>query len=368
VSVVVDVIKEVLFRNRDRQINPVLDGPMRPNAALDESSVLTDTIAKPDDVTISGDGSAWVIAGNSLYRFADAEFFKTPVRTDFDGPLTALAPNPDGGVAVAIAGLGVIFVGTDGSRHLHFDGGADFVCPTAMAFGPDGELFICQGSSANPSDRWVYDLMQKGASGRVFRLDPSGGVATVLAEGLRWPHGVCLATDRSSLIVTESWSHSILQLPLKGSRKTHKRMAENLPGYPARVIRFRSGYCIAYFALRTQLVDFVLTEDSYRLKMIERIDPAFWIAPSLRSEGHYLEPVQGGGLRKHGSVKAWAPPRSYGLVVVLDENFEPVTSFHSRVGGSCHGISGLASENARSIIVAAKGTDKIVRISTEQLS
>jgi hypothetical protein len=134
---------------------------------------------------------------------------------------------------------------------------------------------------------------------------------------------------------------------------------QNLPGYPGRLARFGSGYCLTMFALRTQLVDFVLTEDSYRRKMIERIDPAFWIAPALRSHGHYLEPVQGGGLRKHGSLKAWAPPRSYGLVAFLDDEFEPESSLHSRVGGTCHGITGVATDS-HSVFVTSKGNGKIV--------
>jgi hypothetical protein len=138
-------------------------------------------------------------------------------------------------------------------------------------------------------------------------------------------------------------------------------VAGNLPGYPARIRPFGPGYCLAMFALRTQLVDFVLTEDSYRRKMMETIDPAYWISPALRSEFHYLEPVQGGGLRKHGSLKAWAPPRSYGLVIFLDEDFEPQSSLHSRVGGSCHGITGVA-EHDGDVYVTSKGSSKIVKL------
>jgi hypothetical protein len=368
VSVFVDVIKEVLFRNRDRHVNPVLDGPMRPNSGLDESLVLTEAIPSPDDVAVSIDGAAWVTSGNSVYRFAKTDFANAPARIEFARPVTALASNPEGGVAVAMPGLGVVLVGGNGKqRLLQFDGSASLDCPTALTFGPDGALFVCEGSRDNPPDRWVHDLMQKRGSGRVLRIDPQSGGTTVVAEGLRWPHGLCLASDRSYLVVTEAWSHSILRLPFQRTNERPQRLAENLPGYPARIIPFGSGYCVAYFALRTQLVDFVLSEDSYRRKMIERIEPAFWIAPSLRSEGHYLEPVQGGGLRKHGSVNAWAPPRSYGLVVIVDEDFEPMASFHSRVGGLCHGVTGLASENAQSVIVAAKGASKIIQISTERL-
>jgi sugar lactone lactonase YvrE len=367
VSVFVDVMKEILLRNRDRHVIPVLDGPMRPNARLDESPVLTEEIPSPDDIAVSTDGAVWATGGNTLYRFANADFVSAPARFDLGGPVTALASNPEGGVAAAIPGLGVILVEDGGSQRLvRLEASASLDCPTALTFGPDGALFVCDGSRDNPPDRWVYDLMQKRNSGRVLRIDQGNGGVSVLAEGLRWPNGICVASDRSRLIVTEAWSHSILELPFKRANERPNRLAENLPGYAARIIPFGDGYCMTYFALRTQLVDFVLAEDSYRNKMIERIEPAFWIAPSLRSEGHYLEPVQGGGLRKHGSVNAWAPPRSYGLVVVTDADFEPLASYHSRVGGSCHGVTGLASQNGRSVIVAAKGASKIVQISTER--
>ena len=93
-----------------------------------------------------------------------------------------------------------------------------------------------------------------------------------------------------------------------------------------------------------------------------RPDPAFWIAPALRSDGHYLEPVQGGGLRKHGSVKAWAPPRSYGLVIFLDDEFEPESSLHSRVGGRNHGIVAVAQRDD-DLFVLSKGAGRILRLS-----
>jgi len=337
---------------------------MRPDARLDESPVLTQDIAAPDAIAVAADGAVWVTGGSALYRFAGGNFGAAPARIDFPGPVTALAANPKGGAAVAMPGLGLALVGDDGTQRAVAPGVA-MKCPTALTFGPDGALFACDGSLDNPPDRWVYDLMQKRSSGRVLRIDPASGNATVLAEGLRWPNGICVAADGGGLVVTEAWSHAILGLPFERPRARPERLAENLPGYAARIVPFGAGYALAYFAMRTQLVDFVLTEESYRRKMIERIEPAFWIAPSLRSEGHYLEPVQGGGLKKHGSVKPWAPPRSYGLVVVTDEEFEPVASFHSRVGGACHGVTGLAVETSRALLATAKGSGRVIRIATE---
>jgi len=360
-SVVVDIIKEILFRNRDRRANPVLDGPMRPNARLESCPIVFAGIAEPDDMAFANDGAAYVTSGRKLIRFAGAGFINPTTVAEFDGLATGVAANPAGGVVVTVAGQGIAFAeGTDSGKLLAVGGGPGFKCPTAIAVGHDGMIYVCDGSADNPPDRWVHDLMEKRCSGRVLRVDQRTNEVDVLADGLAYPSGICLTGDGKSLIVSEAWAHNLLRLPLSG-RSVPEVLMQNLPGYPSRIVPFGSGYCLTMFALRTQLVDFVLTEDNYRNKMIERIDPAFWIAPALRSEGHYLEPVQGGGLKKHGSLKAWAPPRSYGLVIFLDDEFEPESSLHSRVGGACHGITGVA-EHAGEIFVTSKGHGKIVQV------
>ncbi len=367
-SVVVDIFRELLFRNRDRRANPVLDGPMRPNSALDECPVVSSAIKEPEDIAFAVDGAVYVTSGNSVIRFANAEFANPVSVADFDGPVTGVAAHPSGGVVVGVAGRGVAFVGgPDSGRMLEVHGQGGLQCPTAIVVGPQGKIYVCDGSLDNPPGRWQHDLMEKRSSGRVLAIDAGTSEVEVLSSGLGWPNGICLARDGRSLIVSEAWAHSLLRVPLTaGGQRRPEAVVQNLPGYPSRIMPFGSGYCLTLFALRTQLVDFVLTEDSYRRKMIERIDPAFWIVPALRSEGHYLEPVQGGGLRKHGSLKAWAPPRSYGLVVFLDDEFEPESSLHSRVGGSCHGMTGVAAHDG-AVFATSKGSGKIIRLSGETL-
>lgn len=363
-SVVVDIIKEILFRNRDRHANPVLDGPLRPNSRLEECPIVFAAADEPDDIAFSNTGEAYITSGRKVLRFTGSHFGQAQVVRELDGMVTGIAAHPAGGVVVCVAGLGIAFVDgpTDG-RVLRPTNDEGFKCPTALCVDGEGQIYVCDGSAENAPDRWVYDLMEKRRSGRLLRINSKSENWEVLASGLAYPNGVCVTHDGASLIVSEAWKHNLLRLPTssQGVSAPPDIAMRNLPGYPARIVAHATGYYLALFALRTQLVDFVLTEDSYRRKMVERIEPAFWISPALRSDGHYLEPVQGGGLRKHGSVKAWAPPRSYGLVIALDDRFEPVSSLHSRVGGSCHGITGLAA-HAGSLFAVSKGHHKVVRI------
>ena len=88
------------------------------------------------------------------------------------------------------------------------------------------------------------------------------------------------------------------------------------------------------------------------------------IAPSLRATGSYLEPLQGGGIKKLGIVKPWAPPRSYGLVVRIDSSGDIVESLHSRVGGSCHGVTAARPAGGRLYIVSKGHSKLLVRAET----
>ena len=88
--------------------------------------------------------------------------------------------------------------------------------------------------------------------------------------------------------------------------------------------------------------------------MMENIDPDFWLAPTLRSNKSHYEPLQAGGVKTLGIVKPWSPARSYGLIIRLDSNFQPVTSLHSRADGSRHGITSCIEHNGR-LLMAVKG-------------
>ena len=96
-------------------------------------------------------------------------------------------------------------------------------------------------------------------------------------------------------------------------------MLPHLPVYPSRLSKAADGgYWLTAFTARTQLVEFVLREPAYSRRMMAEIDPAYWVAPRLRSGFSFKEPMQGAHIKTMGVIKPWAPPRSYGLVVRLN--------------------------------------------------
>jgi hypothetical protein len=109
------------------------------------------------------------------------------------------------------------------------------------------------------------------------------------------------------------------------------------------------------------LIEFVLRERTYRNAMMAEVAPEYWIAPALRSNVSFKEPMQGGALKQMGILKPWAPTRSYGLVIELNDSFEATRSLHSRAAGRRHGVT-TAVEMAGELWVTSKGGDEVLTI------
>jgi hypothetical protein len=118
---------------------------------------------------------------------------------------------------------------------------------------------------------------------------------------------------------------------------------------------------MAFFALRTQLTEFVLRENAFRTRMMANVPPHLWVGPTLGGTFDYREPTQIGRIKKLGIQKPWAPPRSYGLVARLDANGRVIESFHSRASGRFHGVTAVAVDHDR-VLVLSKGHGKIAEL------
>jgi hypothetical protein len=329
---------------------PTMDGALRPNERLETEAQV---VAQLDDCdNLVWDGSRWLVSSEaSVYRLSltgELDLHRT-----YESAVTCLAVLRDGRV---VAGLDAGVIQVDGQESIPVP------CPTAVVQLDDGELLVAIGSSENPPSQWKRDLMQRQCSGRIARVGISDGHVTDVQDGLAWPSGLAVDDERGTVVVAEAWRHRLVELQLDGSKQQQRELVADLPGYPGRLTAGPDGtrwLCI--FAPRSQLVEFVLRERAYRIRMMREIDPAYWIAPDLRSGDSFLEPFQGGAMRALGVLKPWAPTRSYGLVVQLDPHWRPVDSWHSRTGGSRHGVTS-ASANGTSVIASCRGTGQVLEL------
>lgn len=341
---------------------PPMDGAIKPNNLL-ETAPLLKTHEAPDNLVIQ-DGKILFSSGHEVFQSSD-DFTASEKIAEFSTTVLAMAVSEQGVLAVALADAGIhILNGPHHGMRVEQAGGKALGCVVAMAFKDENKLLICNGSTVNSAAMWQKDLLERETSGAVWLIDLPQGKMTLLADHLAFPYGILPDPDGKTVIVSESWKSRLIRISLDGGQVI-KPVVSNLPGYPARLMprAGNKGAWLAMFAPRSQLIELVLREKTYRRAMIKEVAPEFWIAPCLTSGKSFLEPTQGGAIKQMGILKPWAPTRSYGLVVALDQNFEPVLSFHSRADGTRHGVTS-AVEFGNQVVVASKGGNALLSLAT----
>jgi hypothetical protein len=341
----IKMINKYLGRGEFSITVPPMDGALMPNELLDETEKVL-IVDAPDCLAIMN--GAPVVSSRSKVLKVDKG---GELVAQFDAEISCMAGLQDGGLAVGlIDGRITLLNGPNDGKVIKSNEGAR--CPTAMYADSDNCLFVTHGSSTNNYNGWKKDLMEKNSSGSLWRVEIATDNQTKICGGLAFPYGIYY--DGKTFIVSESWRSRLLGIFLDRS-KPPEEVLGHLPGYVSRMAPAQGGgIWLTVFAPRSQLIEFVLRENRYRTLMMENIDPDFWMAPTLRSNKSLYEPSQAGGVKQLGIMKPWSPTRSYGLVIRLDSNFQPVTSLHSRADGSKHGITSCVEHNGR-LLMSVKG-------------
>lgn len=329
---------------------PSMDGALRPNTRLDDSDVLY-SIKDVDNLAVAN-GVNYLSSGKKLLSFRSV-IDELELVCEYSSAISAIATDGSGMLAIGLDSGGVILrQEKDGAeRTVAGFAGSQLESVTSLAFDRTGVLYLCLGSTHNRATAWKRDLMSLGSSGSVWKIRANVSGAECLGDGLAFPFGISFDAENVP-IVSEAWKHRLIRWAGNGRWVP---VLNDLPGYPARLAPASGGgFWLSIFAPRSQMIEFVLRERIYRERMLDEIDEQFWMAPDLRAGRSFKEPLQGGGVKHLGIHKPWGPTRSYGLVVRLDERFQPVASMHSRSDGNRHGVTSCIETDGL-LLVACKG-------------
>lgn len=335
---------------------PPMDGPLRPNARLDAAPLLL-AIADVDNLTATPAGLLASVGAEIHQLAGEGDALRIAATRTMPGMVTAMA-STGSSLAIAVAGAGIQIEAEGAAPRMVALDGIDAGHVTAMSFAGPATLYVAIGSARHPAREWKRDLMTKTVAGSVLRLDLVQGRTTVIARDLAFPSGILASGGR--VFVSEAWRHRVLSLGADGGKP--EIVLGGLPAYPGRIAPSSAGgFWLAMFAPRNPLVEFVLKEKDYRRRMVETIDPDYWIAPSLATGRSFLEPIQGGARKKLNMLKPWSPTWSTGLVVRCGSDMAMLESWHSRADGAVHGITSLTEMDGR-LMAGARGSGKIVAL------
>jgi len=335
---------------------PPLDGALLPNRLLDEADVRLPLEGVDSLATVGSELLA--SSGKVLHVLGDEAVWG--LRHSFETEIAAMAATGDG-LAVALASGDIVVEGGRLDGHT-YRAAPEVTCITALAVS-GGDLYVANGAAQGSPDDWQRDLLQRGASGSIWKVDLESGASSRIAGGIAYPAG--LAVDGGQIVYSEAWRHRLVRIDAANPGQPQV-LHTDLPGYPGRIAPAAQGYWLSVFAPRTQLVEFVLREPGYRKRMIAEVPRPYWVAPTLRTGRSFYEPLQGGSVKHLGLLKPWAPTMSAGLCIRLDDAFQPSLSLHSRADGATHGVTSVVEFRGR-IWAAARGDGLVVAIPLGEL-
>lgn len=154
---------------------------------------------------------------------------------DTTGRPLGLELHPDGGVIICDVDRGVLHLDLeDGSITelvTTIDGRPMAFCNNA-AVAADGTIYFTDSSTKFGFEHWRGDLLEHGATGRLFRRSP-GGRVDKLADGLAFANGVALAADESYVVVAETAGYALRRYQLAGpDQGAIVAFGDVLPGFP----------------------------------------------------------------------------------------------------------------------------------------
>ena len=290
---------------------PTLEGPYRPNRALDQGTRLfecpaPDNLVWQDGHLLFTSGSA-VLLLDGLHGHLHDHALEAEEILRFESAVTAMAAANDGSLAIGLGAEGIAIVGGEhDGKVVGTAAGAAGTVPTALCFADPHTLFACMDNTADRPD------------GSLWRIDLRGAEPLCLAEDLASPAGLLLH-DIDTLVVSEGGRCRLVACAT-GRRRAPRILLDGLPGRPGRMTR----------------------GSGHRL----------WVTiPEL------------GGCPAAGASPSASPV--YGLVVRLNAAFMPEVSLHGGIEGRSRGAVSCL-EMRGDLVVACRADGALVAVDLGQ--
>ena len=129
--------------------------------------------------------------------------------------------------------------------------------PTILDITADGRIFFSEATVRYEMHEWAIDGLEARGNGRIICYDPNtNGTRTVL-RNLIFPNGICVASDRQSILFAENWGCTVKRYWFDGPKSGKVEMVlDNLPGFPDNINNSSDGnYWMSLVGMRCPALD-----------------------------------------------------------------------------------------------------------------
>ena len=184
-----------------------------------------------------------------------------------------------------------------------------------------GLIFFSEATVLFEMHEWATDGLEARGNGRIICYDTNTGKTNTVIRNLKFPNGVCIASDGQSFLFAETWGCSVKRYWFEGPKKgTTEIVLENLPGFPDNINNSSDGnYWMSLVGMRCPALDLAWKMPGFRSRMAKRVPRDEWLFPNINTgcvlkfneQGEVLETLWDMGGENHPMITSMREHRGY---------------------------------------------------------
>jgi len=272
-------------------------GPFEQNDKLrNVEAIGLGRIEAPEDVILDRHDNLYAGSRHGdIIRFLAPDYEKMEVFAHIGGQPLGMAFDREDNLYVCIGGMGLYRITPDGTvekatdetnrsmRSVNDD--SRLRLADDLDITDDGLIFFSEATVRYEMDEWPIDGLEARGNGRIISYDTKTGTTRTELRGLKFPNGICVASDGQSILFAETFGCSIKRYWFAGPKKGNVEVVmDNLPGYPDNINLASDGnYWLALVGMRSPSLDLAWKMPGFRLRMGKRVPVDEWLFPNINT-------------------------------------------------------------------------------------
>src|SRR5579871_1320742 len=272
-------------------------GPFEQNDKLRDVELIgLGRIEAPEDVILDRNDNLYAGSRHGdIIRFFPPDYEKMEVYAHIGGQPLGMAFDRQDNLYVCIGGMGLYRItpdckvekATDETNRSIYSVNDDSRLRLAddLDITDDGRVFFSEATVRYEMHEWPVDGLEARGNGRIVCYDPKTNTTRTVLRGLKFPNGICVASDGQSILFAETFGCSIKRYWFDGPKQGKVEVVmDNLPGYPDNINLASDGnYWLALVGMRSPSLDLAWKMPGFRTRMAKRVPIDEWLFPNINT-------------------------------------------------------------------------------------
>jgi ribose transport system permease protein len=272
-------------------------GPFEQNDKLRDVTLIgLGRIEAPEDVILDRHDNLYAGSRHGdVIRFLAPDYETMEVFAHIGGQPLGMAFDRKDNLYICIGGMGLYRIAPDGAvekatdetnrslRSVNDD--SRLRLADDLDITDNGLIFFSEATIRYEMDEWPVDGLEGRGNGRIICYDTNTGRTHTAIRGLKFPNGICVASDGQSILFAETFGCSVKRYWFDGPKKGAVEIVmDNLPGYPDNINLASDGnYWLALVGMRSPSLDLAWKMPGFRNRMAKRVPVDEWLFPNINT-------------------------------------------------------------------------------------